>query len=106
MTEKRQFRRVPLTVPVQAETGGKSFHYEARNISIGGMLLRGTDTLEDDQTFRMTFQLPGQAGNIHATGIVQHASPGAFMGVRFLEISAEAKAAVEQYVKQTPALEA
>jgi c-di-GMP-binding flagellar brake protein YcgR len=90
---------------VEAEAAGKILHYEARNISIGGMLLRGNDTLEDNQTFRMTFPLPGY-GSVRATGIVQHASPGAFMGVRFLEISAEAKFAVEQYVKQTPALEA
>lgn len=103
MTEKRQFRRAPLSVAVDAEAGGRKYRLHSRNISVGGMLLRGDETLEENQTFRMKFNLPGRTEAITATGIVQHVSPEAFMGVRFVDLTPDVRAAIERFVKETPA---
>ena len=103
MTEKRQFRRVPLEAWVEVEAGGKLYRLECRNISIGGMLLRGDETLRENETFRMKFSLPGRVEPITINGIVQHVSPEAFMGVRFEGMPDEVRAAIEHFVSQAPA---
>ena len=100
--EKRQFRRVPLATSVEVDAGGRSFRLHSRNISVGGMLLRGDETLEENQTFRMRFSLPGRTAAITVTGIVQHVSPEAFMGVRFVEMAQDVRSAIERFVKETP----
>jgi c-di-GMP-binding flagellar brake protein YcgR len=100
--EKRQFKRVPLNVTVEATVGGRTLRFESRNISVGGLLLRGDETLPENDTFQMSFRLPGRNEIITTTGVVQHASPGAFMGVRFGELSDEVRQAIESYVKETP----
>ncbi|MGH9794338.1 MAG: PilZ domain-containing protein [Candidatus Acidiferrales bacterium] len=102
MTEKRQFRRVPLAVAVEARAGGRTYHFESRNISVGGMLLRGDETLRENETFEMKFSLPGLTAPVSVTGIVQHVSPEAFMGVRFGDLTADVRAAIERYVKEVP----
>lgn len=100
MIEKRQFKRVPLNVPVEAVAGGRTLRYESRNISVGGLLLRGEETLLENDTFEMSFRLPGRAEPVRVTGIVQHVSPEAFMGVRFKELAADVRAAIERFVKE------
>jgi uncharacterized protein (TIGR02266 family) len=100
--EKRQFKRVPLNVAVEATAGGRTLRFESRNISVGGLLLRGDETLHENDTFQMKFRLPGRNEMIAATGVVQHVSPEAFMGVRFSELSEDVRRAIESYVKETP----
>lgn len=102
MIEKRQFKRVPLNVTVEATAGGRTLRFESRNISVGGLLLRGDETLHENDTFQMRFRLPGHNELIAATGVVQHVSPEAFMGVRFSELSEDVRQAIESYVKETP----
>ena len=102
MVEKRQFRRAALSVPVDVEAGERSFRLYSRNISVGGMLLRGDETLEENQTFRMRFNLPGCNETITANGIVQHVSPDAFMGVRFTDLAADVRSAIERFVEEAP----
>lgn len=103
VTEKRQFKRVPLSVPVEVTAAGRALRFEARNISVGGLLLRGEETLPEGASFQMKFRLPGRAREISATAVVQHVSPDAFMGVRFEGLSGELRFAIEAYVKEAPA---
>ena len=100
--EKRKFRRVPMVAKIEAETRGKQGIVEARNISVGGMLLRAAETLAEGQTIRLHFTLPGSDQEIIVQGTVQHVSPGAFMGVRFDGLDPQALAAIEGYVNRTP----
>ena len=99
MNEKRQFQRAPLTVAVEAAAGGRTLQFESRNVSVGGMLLHGEDTLNENDTFRMKFRLPGRPEEISVTGIVQHVTD-AFMGVRFAELPDPMQEAIEAYVRQ------
>jgi len=102
LTEKRKFRRVPLDAWVEVEAEGKLHRYQCRNISEGGMLLRGEDTLRENETFQMAFSLPDRSTPVTVAAIVQHVSPDAFMGVRFTNLSEDARAAIEGYVKGKP----
>lgn len=103
VTEKRQFQRVPLSAPVEVTSGGRTLRFESRNISVGGLLLRGEETLQENDTFQMRFHLPGRSEAVFATAVVQHVSPEAFMGVRFTELEEGARRAIEDYVRQAAA---
>ena len=98
MVEKRKFRRVPLTAVVRAEAAGLPYSVEGRNISVGGMLVKTEQTLEEGVQLRLEFQLPGDPAPIWATGVVQHVMPDAFMGIRFTELKEADRRRIEAYV--------
>lgn len=91
-----------MVAKIQAEAGGKPQIVEARNISVGGMLIRTAMNVQEKQTLRLRFTLPGSDKEITVSGVVQHVSPEAFIGVRFEAISPEALAAIEKYVVENP----
>ncbi len=99
--DKRKFRRVPMVAKISGEAGGKPYLVEARNISVGGMLLHTAMTLAENQRLRLKFTLPGAQEEISAIGVVQHVSPDAFMGVRFEGLTPQALAAIERYVRES-----
>jgi Tfp pilus assembly protein PilZ len=98
MEEKRKFRRVPMAAQIQGEAGDVPYAAEARNISVGGMLIRTSHTLREGQSIRLRFQLPGTVGKLSISGVVQHVSPEAYMGIRFTELSPEDFKRIKDYV--------
>jgi uncharacterized protein (TIGR02266 family) len=102
MLEKRKFRRVPLAAVVHAESAGLPYSVEGRNISAGGMLVKAEKTLEEGRSLRLEFQLPGDSAPLRVTGIVQHVSPDAFMGIRFVDLSEADRKRIEAYVDAAP----
>ena len=87
-----------MAAQIQGEAGGASYVAEARNISIGGMLIRTAQTLREGQPVRLRFELPGTSTRLAVTGVVQHVSPEAYMGIRFTELSPEAFKLISNYV--------
>lgn len=98
--EKRKFPRVPLVAPIEIEAGGILFAAELRNISVSGVLIRSDQTLGERQTMRLKFTLPGTQHVVRASGNVQHVSPGAFMGVKFEDLSSFHRSFIEQFVSE------
>jgi hypothetical protein len=98
MEEKRKFRRVPIAAHIQGEAGDVPYVAEARNISVGGMLIRTTQTLREGQAIRLRFELPGTSTKLSVTGVVQHVSPEAYMGIRFTELSPQDFKFISDYV--------
>lgn len=96
--EKRIHKRAPMVAPVGAETGGKNYSVESRNISVGGLLVRSDFTFPELTPLILRFTLPGQTHQIVTAAIVQHASPDAFMGIRFEGLPDFAYSAIEKYV--------
>lgn len=87
-----------MVTPVDAETGGKNYSVEARNISVGGLLVRSDFTFPEQTPLILRFTLPGHTQQIVASAVVQHASPDAFMGIRFDGLPEAAHSAIEKYV--------
>lgn len=83
---------------VQAEIGGMPYVAEAVNISVGGMLIRTIYTLEEGKSIQLRFVLPDSEKEIAATGMVQHVSPDAYMGIRFLDLTPADLAHIQAYV--------
>lgn len=98
MEEKRKFRRVPMDAHIEGEAGNVAYTAEARNISAGGMLIRTTHTLREGEAIRLRFELPGTGTKLAISGVVQHVSPGAYMGIRFTEISPQDSKLINDYV--------
>lgn len=96
--EKRIHKRAPMVAPVDAETGGKNYSVESRNISVGGLLVRSDFTFPELTPLIVRFTLPGDSLEIVTSAIVQHASPDAFMGIRFEGLPDSAYSAIEKYV--------
>ena len=99
MEEKRKFRRVPMAAHIQGEAGDVPYVAEARNISVGGMLIRTAHTLREGQPIRLRFELPGTSTRLSVTGVVQHVSPEAYMGIRFTELSPLDFKLISEYVE-------
>ena len=98
MEEKRKFRRVPIAAHIQGEAGDVPYVAEARNISVGGMLIRTTQTLREGQVIGLRFELPGTGTRLSVAGVVQHVSPEAYMGIRFTELSPKDFKFISDYV--------
>ena len=87
-----------MVTPIDTETGGKNYTIESRNISVGGLLVRSETTFPEHTPLLVRFTLPGTGDEIVTTAIVQHASPDAFMGIRFEGLPQAAYTAIERYV--------
>jgi len=71
----------------------------AVNISVGGMLLRTAHTPEIGEKVLLVFSLLETQREIRVTGTVVHARPDVYMGVRFDNLSAEDKEAIDKFVE-------
>src|SRR5512145_550034 len=98
--EKRISRRVPIVTRVEAHAGAGPHIILAQNISVGGMLVRTADPLPEGETIELHFSLPGAESEVRATAIVQHVTPGEFMGLRFTQVSPADADAIRQFVEK------
>jgi uncharacterized protein (TIGR02266 family) len=97
-TERRAYPRVPFAAKVDAEAESRSFLAVACDISAGGMKIFTGNPVAAGQTVLLTFALPGMAAPICVRGVVRHLMVGQGMGVEFVDLSAEALAAIRAYV--------
>lgn len=95
-----------LLVQLHARVGEGSFKRVAQtaNISETGMLLSGAPELPLKSKLELEFELPGDSRPIQATAeVVRHASPDVEnltgIGVRFLEMSAEAAERLKDFLE-------
>ncbi len=98
--EKRISRRIPIVTRVEAHAGGGPHIILAQNISVGGMLVRTADPLPEGTTIQLQFSLPGAESEVRATAIVQHVTPGEFMGLRFTQVSPADADTIRQFVEK------
>ena len=69
------------------------------NIAMGGMGLRLNDRIVDDEILRVRFQLPGTTTVVQAQGEIVWADPRGGVGIRFVSLSAQARAALEKWLR-------
>ena len=87
-----------MAAQIEGEAGDVPYVAEARNISIGGMLIRTQNTLREGQAIRLRFELPGTGVKLAIAGVVQHVSPEAYMGIRFTQLSPDDFKLINDYV--------
>jgi DNA-binding NarL/FixJ family response regulator len=72
---------------------------EISNLALGGMGLRLGDRIVDDEILRVRFQLPGTSTVIQAQGEMVWTDPQGGIGIRFVSLSGEARAALEKWMR-------
>ena len=94
--DKRQFKRVPIVTQIDAQAGGFPFIAVAENISAGGMLIHTAKQIQEGQVVHLKFTLPGGEDAILVDGIVQHTTPGSYLGIQFQNLDDADRAAIEK----------
>ncbi|HVP52147.1 MAG TPA: PilZ domain-containing protein [Terriglobales bacterium] len=69
------------------------------NIAMGGMGLRLNDRIVDDEILRVRFQLPGTTTVVQAQGEIVWVDPRGGVGIRFVSLSGQARAALEKWLR-------
>jgi len=72
---------------------------EITNLALGGMGLRLSERIVDDEILRVRFQLPGTTTVIQAQGEMVWADPQGGVGIRFVSLSDQARAALEKWIR-------
>jgi CheY-like chemotaxis protein len=86
-SERRRYFRVPVEmVVIIRPTSGGEYTATATNISSGGMALKVSQPLPDNQPLNLFFTLPGQSKSIEIRAELAWAAPGQRAGVRFRHI--------------------
>ena len=96
--ENRKHKRVPLKVAVACRGNDRAMQVHSENISISGLLVRCDDPFPQDSEISVSFMLPDSSSTILLRARVAHVVPGLFMGVEFMEVPAEARGSIDQYV--------
>jgi uncharacterized protein (TIGR02266 family) len=104
-TERRGGPRIPIEMWVEETTDAERYFRRAGNLSRGGLRLDHTIPLPLGTVVNLTFTLPGDAAPISVAGeIVSNAGPDELrMGVKFINLSAEAQARIDGYLARVGA---
>ena len=97
--EKRVHPRVPLVIKVEAESEGHSFLAVTQDLSSGGMRIATANPLGVGEHLQIVFMLPGPERKIRVRGVVRHVIEGTAMGIQFLDLSPDDKAALREFTK-------
>ena len=99
---QRSAERHRVTIPVQVRvfegTGYVEFNGEASDLSVAGLCLILTRTLEKGTPISMNFCLPYNSQPLDLQGIVRHRS-GFHHGIEFISVTAPIKEMLERTAK-------
>jgi uncharacterized protein (TIGR02266 family) len=98
--EKRAHPRVPLVAKVDVGGEGHSFLAVAQDISAGGMRIATANPLPVGASLEISFILPGSGRTFRVRAVVRHVVEGSAMGVQFLDLSPDDKAALREFTKK------
>src|SRR6476646_5794020 len=103
--ERRGGPRIPIEMWVEETTNSERYYRRAGNLSRGGLRLDHTIPLPLGTVVNLTFTLPGEAAATQVSGeIVSTAGPEELrMGVKFINVSAEAQAQIDAYLERVGA---
>jgi DNA-binding NtrC family response regulator len=108
LSSEQQLRfRYTISVPVEVVTGnGESFHFETRNVSCGGLCVKGAPDLpKTSGTLAIHLSLPGCTTPVEATGKVVWADREGTFGIRFINAPRGTQLALNDWLKQKQEVE-
>lgn len=98
LSEKRRYSRLPFRTMVACEANKKIIKLGSINISTGGMLIEPTEALQVGQEFDLEFSLPEIKNSLKVRAQALHGHPKDGVGIKFINLSAEDRQAVERYI--------
>lgn len=95
--DKRQKRRIPVEIWIEAEGDGELYFQRASNLSVGGAYFTQTFPLPVGTKVNLRFSLPGEEYQIACRAETVSAKDFG-MGVSFLDLSAPDRARIEALI--------
>ncbi len=99
--DRRTEGRAPLDLWVEEEKGNELYFRRTGNVSMGGVYFEQTIPHALGTTVRLRFSLPGSDAPVEATAEIVNTpteKDGLGMGLRFVELSAPARAALQAFL--------
>ncbi len=96
--DQRTSRRVPIVAQIEAQSGGFPFIAITEDISVGGLRVHTTKSLDSGQVVHMKFTLPDSQREIRVNGVVQHVTPGQYLGVMFDDLDPADLSAIQSFI--------
>ena len=97
--DERRFPRSPAEGTAYVSFGRTiDRRAEIMNVALGGMGLRLSDPVEEDEILRVRFQLPGTNTTIHAQAEIVWADPQGGVGVRFISLAGDSRRELEKWL--------
>ena len=98
--DERRFPRYPIEGTAYVSFGRTvDRRADIINLALGGMGLRLSERIVDDEILRVRFQLPGTTTVIQVQGEMVWADPQGGVGIRFVSLSGQARAALEKWIQ-------
>lgn len=100
--DRREFERTPLNAIIDAnriQGSKRSFQMKAGGVSRGGMGLIGFHDFKVAERLSLMIQCEEFGGKLHIEGEVVYLAANHYTGIRFLNLSAEARTVIYDYVK-------
>lgn len=97
--DRRASPRVALGVCVSYRTGTTIAGARALNVGKGGLAIRTMTPLPADTVVQLKFSLPGQPGEIEASGRVAWSDRRVGMGIQFERIEGDGQAQIDDFVE-------
>ncbi len=99
--DQRRNRRHPVRLPVFLSFGQVLDRWaEAFNVSLGGVCVRVTDPIEDDEVVHVRFWLPGCATSIRARGEIAWSDREGNTGIKFIGMSQGSLAMLTRWLER------
>lgn len=105
--ERRRFKRLPTaliaSIRMRKPTQTEVLQIQIRNVSSGGVFIVTPFPFPISSLVEFDFNLPGQKEIVHVKGVVrwtQTQGPDTGMGIEFLEVTAESREVIQDYVKR------
>jgi len=105
--ERRKHERKPVHVRIRYRVVDQFLEDYIKNISLGGIFVATSDPLPVRTRLKIQFSLPGMKSLLETEGVVVHTMGGgrgrrsaevSGMGIKFSDLSPEAKKAIEAYI--------
>lgn len=104
--ERRRFKRLPTAliahIRTRRATQAETLQMDVRNVSAGGVFIDTVYPFPVGSLIELDFNLPGEKNQVHAKGVVRWTvlqGEARGMGVEFLEVSTESRAAIQQFIQ-------
>ncbi len=102
--EKRRYPRLPIEIKFhcydrEPKHGNGLLHFYSKNLSCGGVYLKGDTSFNIGSVLHMDFKLPGLKQIISVSGVIVRKEENG-LGVRFLTLNIDEFETVENFVNE------
>ena len=98
--ERRTSKRVSLVTQIRSTVGGETLVGYSKNVSTGGIFIESESLIEKGTELNLRFKLRPEEPILEARVVVAYAVLGEGVGLRFVDMPARLREAIEAFVNE------